>query len=511
MPEESKVTEVPVSKSARGKGVWWHRGRRMATGANMAVSILLAAAVLFLVNRMAWYSNQRWDVSWDRYYSLSDKTEGLLSSLEDDVEVTALFQKSHPLYNDVYRLLREYEYADARINAASPKLKVEVIDTDRDLAEAREKAIKYDVHKPNVIIFDVKGRTKYVEAKDLSDYKYDLKGGAPVKTRISFKGEQAFSSALLSVAQATRPKVYFLRGHGERSIEDYGSQSGFSRIATLMKRDNMDVEPLILNDMSGVPADCSLLVIAGADRKVSEAEVDMISSYLGKNGRLLCLLDPAVRTGLEKLLEKWGVKLAEDEVVGPSISGRELIVTEYGDHPAVRQLKNIVTMFLRPRSLEVMEGSAAGAVTASDKPRVSVLAYTTEGFANMNLNENPARFHDGVDRKGPVSVAVAIEKGAIGGIDVEIKPTRIVVIGDSYFVSNGTLEKAVGGNVDFLLSNVSWLLERESLMAISAKSPYELSLDMDSDQMKWMTLSIVGILPGLMALIGLVVWVRRRS
>lgn len=510
MTEELKVTEENPVKAPRGRGLWWHRGRRMATSANMAVSILLAAAVLFLVNRVAWYYNQRWDVSWDRYYALSDKTVGLLSSLEDEVEVTALFQKSHPLYNDVYRLLREYEYADAKINA-SPRLKVEVIDTDRDLAKAREKALKYDVHKPNVVIFDVKGRTKYVDAKDLSDYEYDLKGGAPVKTRISFKGEQAFSSAILSVAQATRPKVYFLRGHGERSIDDYGSQAGFSRIATLMRRDNMDVKSLILNDIAGVPADCSLLVIAGADRKVSDAEVDMISDYLGKNGRLLCLLDPAVKTGLEKLLEKWGVLLAEDVVVGPSVSGRDLIINEYGDHPAVKKLQSLATMFFMPRSVEALEGSAADTVTASDKPRVSVLAFTTQGWAEMNLNENPARFHEGVDRKGPISVAVAIEKGAIGGIDVEIKPTRIVVIGDSYFVSNGTLEKAVGGNVDFLLSNVSWLLERESLMAISAKSPYALSLDMNSDQLKWMTLAIVGILPGIMALFGLIVWVRRRS
>jgi ABC-type uncharacterized transport system involved in gliding motility auxiliary subunit len=278
-----------------------------------------------------------------------------------------------------------------------------------------------------------------------------------------------------------------------------------------MRRDNMDVKPLVVSAAAGIPADCSLLVVAGADRKLSDAEVDMISQYLGRNGRLLCLLDPAVKTGLEPLLLQWGVKLAEDVVVGPSLSGRDLIINEYGDHPAVKKLKDLTTMFFMPRSVEPMEGSSAETVTASDKARVSVLAFTTPGWAEMNLNESPARFHDGVDRKGPVSVAVAVEKGAMGGIDVEIKPTRIVVIGDSYFVSNGTLEKAVGGNVDFLMSTVSWLLERESLMAISTKSPYELKLDMDASQLRVMTLSIVGILPGLMALTGLLVWLGRRA
>jgi len=478
MAEDRKVDEGQDAASKAGesipagKGVWWHRGRRMATSANMALSILLAAGALFLVNRLAWHYNQRWNISWDNYYALSDKTMGMIASLEDNVEITALYQKSHPLYNDVYRLLREYEYADARVNAQR-RLNVEIIDTDRDLAEAREKAIRYDVHKPNVVIFDVKGRTKYVEAKDLSDYKYELLGGQAVKTRLSFKGEQEFSSAILSVSQAARPKVYFLTGHGERSITDYGSQAGFSRVATLLRRDNMAIQPLLLNDSEGVPEDCSLLVVAGADRKISDAEIDMISKYLGKNGRLLCLLDPAVRTGLEPLLAEWGVKLAEDVVVGPSLSGRDLIINEYGDHPSVKKLKDLTTMFFMPRSVEPVEGHSAAVVTASDK--------------------------------------AAVEKGAMGGIDVEIKPTRIVVIGDSYFVSNGTLEKAVGGNVDFLMSTVSWLLERESLMAISSKSPYELRLEMNSKELRMMTLSIVLILPGLMGIVGFAVWLRRRA
>lgn len=492
------------------KGSWWYRGRRAVTGINMAVSILLAAAVMVLINRLAWHYNYRWNVSWDRYYALSDKTMGLIDSLKEDLDVTALFQKGNPAFNDVYRLLREYEYADAELNSPR-RIRLQIIDTDRDLTEAREKAVHYDIHNPNVVVFDVNGRTKYVEAKDLSDYEYTLKGGAPVKRRISFKGEQAFSSAILSVSQAARPKVYFLRGHGEHSIDDYSSQSGYSRIATLMRRDNMDVKSLVLSDVSGVPSDCSLLLVAGADRKISDAEIEMISSYLDRNGRLMVLLDPAVNTGMEKMLERWGVKLAEDVVVGPTLSGRDLIVNEYGEHPAVKRLAGLVTMFYMPRSVEVMAGFDSGVVTASDKPRAAVLAYSSEAWAEMNLSENPARFHEGIDRTGPVSTAVAVEKGAMGGIDVEIKPTRIVVVGDSLFVSNGTLEKAVGGNVDFLLSTVSWLLERESLMAVSAKSPYELRLDMNFDQMKLMTLFTVCLLPVIMGLTGFLVWLKRRS
>jgi len=276
-----------------------------------------------------------------------------------------------------------------------------------------------------------------------------------------------------------------------------------------MRRDNIEIKTLILADQNGVPADCSLLVVAGAEKKLAQSELDLLSSYLKRNGRMLVLLDPAIDTGLDGLLEEWGVELEHDVVVGRTIKGRELVVFEYGEHPITRGMKNIVTMFYMPRSVEPASG--AGEDVPADKPRVTPLALTSEGWAEMNLKETPPRFQSEVDRPGPVSVAAAIERGAVSGIEVELKPTRIVVVGDSYFVSNGALEEeAVGGNLDFLMSCVNWLLEREELMAISARMPEEVRLDMDSAQLRLLFIIVIAGVPSLAALAGFIVWLARR-
>lgn len=490
------------------KSIWRHRGRMFASGLNVIVSIVMATIAAGMVNYLSLRYHERWDWSWRDYYRISDKTRGMLSTLNTDVDIVALFQQSHRMFKDVSRSLKEYEYENARL--PQPRLRIQIVDTDRDLGRARELARKYDIKSSNIVVFDVGGkRRKYVEAKELFDEEITLTAEGYKRRMVSFKGEQVFSSAIMSVAQTTRPVVYFLGGHGERRIDDFDRQTGYARLATQMARDNTEVKQLTWSDQQGLPADCSLLVIAGPDRRISKAEVDIISSYLNKNGRLLALMDPVVNTGLEGLLEEWGVSLTGDVVVGgPTLTGKDLWVNEFGEHPVTKLLRNLAVMFYMPRSVEPVPMQQP---IAADRPRVTVLAYSSKAFANMNPNENPPRFNSGADRAGPVSVAVAVEKGPTSPIAAEVKPTRIVVIGDSSFVSNDAISGALGGgNIDFFMSAVNWLLEREALMAVSPKVPGELRLGMDAMQLRMAFLLIVGGIPFVAAILGVIVWMRRR-
>ena len=492
-----------------GGSIWANRTRRLASRLNVGTALLLAALVLGMLNYVAYrYLDVRWDVSSRGYYRLSDKTRSLLRSINGTVHVAALFQRGSPHFDDVRNLLREYEYEAAA--AKSVKLDIEFVDPDRDLARARELARKYDVSEPNVVIFDLDGRRKYVAAADLVDYEVTLEKDRAYKRMTGFKGEQAFSSAIQSVVEATTPTVCFLMGHGEHDIDDSSQQSGYSKLARALRRDNIDVLQILLAQYRGVPTNCSALIVAGPTRSFSQAEVDMLSEYLNKNGRVLFMLDAATATGLDKLLETWGVRVGSDVVVGLTLTGRELVVANYGNHPVTRLLHKVTTMFYTPRSVEPAwsEDSAA----RGDKPRVSVLALSTKaGWAEADLAQNPPRFDPETDRRGPIAIAVACEKGLRSDIRVEVKPTRLVVVGDSAFVSNGALASGIGGNIDFFLSAVNWLIEREALMAIAPRTPGELHLDMNRQQLTVAALVMVAAAPALAVIVGFLVWLRRRQ
>jgi ABC-type uncharacterized transport system involved in gliding motility auxiliary subunit len=489
------------------KGLWWQRRRRYVSGLNTGLAILLALVALVLVNYLSLrYFGQRWDIGTYKTATLSDKTQTLLAGLKGELRVVVFFQRDHESYADVVNLLRQYEYEAGKVDALYFSL--EIVDPHRDLARAGELARIYDVQEPNVIVLDYETRRQILEAKDLVDYDITLRDGKVVQKMTGFKAEEAISSAIQMLSQTVRPAVYFLAGHGEPAIDSTASR-GYAAVARALRRDNIDVAPLLLNRAQGMPTNCAALVIAGPRTPLSSVESDVIKEYLARGGRLLCLLNPAVDSGLEGLFEQWGVKVGQDRVFGLSLTGRELLVTDYGDHPITRKFKNTSIMLFAPRSVQPVD--RAGVAISADRPNVMVLAATSaDGWANVNVAENPAKFDPQEDRKGPVSVAVAVEKGG-DAVGVEVKSTRMVITGDSDMVANSALNMGLGANLDFFINSLNWLLEREALIGIASRSPLILQLGLNEQQSQALILKLVLGLPAVVAVVGLMVWWRRRA
>lgn len=476
--------------------------RRILFGVNVLTALALAAILLVMVNYLGCRHYQRWDVSREGFYRLSEKTLQLLASVTGDVSVVVFFQPSHDLYEDVRNLLKEYAYH-------CPRLRIEWVDPDRDLARTEELASKYRVSQANVVVFDADGRTKYVNDNDMVELDLMPLSRGQTPRIAAFRGEQAFSSALQSVTQERRPVVYFLQGHGERDPEDFSRVNGYSQIVRKIREDNMEVRVLNLGSAGRVPDDCDVLIIAGPRKEIPPAELDALRAYLDRKGNLLFLHDALTRCGLEPVLRNdWGVELSDDVVVDGTrtLTGRELFVPEYSPHAITIPLKKVSTVFYLPRSVEPVE-LVAGENPAQPKP-VRLAACSVSGWAETDPSQSPMKFDPGVDRPGPVGIAVAVEKGGPARLDLDIRPARLVVVGDSDFAANGGM---TGGNADFFLNALNWLAERETLLAIEPRPVREIRLIMTRGQLRGLFWAVVAGLPGLVALAGLAVWWQRRS
>jgi ABC-type uncharacterized transport system involved in gliding motility auxiliary subunit len=489
-----------MSEAAHSIGA--HGRRKVAQGLNTGLALLLMVALALMVNYLSARHYHRADWSRSAYYTLSDKTRSLLAGLKDPVDVIVFFQQDHPLYEDVDNLLREYEYA-------SDRLRIERVDPDRDLARTEELALRYKVTDRNVVVFDHGGRSKVVSAADLSDMDYSamLQGGAAERT--TFKGELAFSSAIMSITQGHTPAVYFLQGHGERDL-DSQERKGFSTLKREILRDNMTVKPLTFGVQVSVPEDADALVIASPRTRYAESEVALLRSYLEKDGRLMVLLDAGLESGLEPLLEEWGVGVGASMVVDPSrtLSGSDVFVRDYRPHAITRNIHTETCVFYLPRAIEPL-AAWTNAQDRADKPSVVSLCQSSpDSWAEVDLDQRPVRYDAGRDTPGPISLAVAAERGPLQGLDVTVRPARLVVFGDADFASNAPL---TGGNFDFLLSALNWLLEREDLLAIAPKPVEETRLLMDAGQLNLLFWALVGGVPGVIGTLGVLVWMRRRT
>ena len=478
------------------------RLKRVLIGSNVLLVVTLAGLLMVMTNYLAVKHRVRFDFSPDRYYTLSGVTLNMLSHLSGPVKATVFLDMDQELFNDIKRLLREYEYVSAKFEA-------EYVDPHRDIARAKELALLYNIPGPGVIVFHANDKTKLVSVSELATYDYvPVLSGHP-KAMMSFRGEQVFSSAIYSLIQDRKPVVYFLAGHGEHRIDDFSQHTGYSMIGRLLEKGNINVKTLQLADSPSIPKDCDVLVIGGMQRPLTHVEAEIIKKYLDDYGRLLFMADTGLETGLEKTLETWGIRLGTDRVVGTTLTGRELLVNNYGAHPITEPLKNMTTIFNLPRSVQPVMPVGQSVDQSADKPRVVILAANSEeGWAEMSYYQNPPKFDAGVDRPGPVPVAVAVEKGNLP-VDVEIKPTRLVVIGDSTFVSNGAI---LGGySPDFFINALNWLLERKNAPTFTPKIPSKIRLNIDRKRLQSAYIVTVVILPALVALVGLVVSLRRRK
>ncbi len=492
---------------------WERIRRRFLTGSHVGLALLLAGVAVFFVNALSWRLPRSWEVEVRSRHRLSEKTEVMLQGLDGQVEIIAVMDPDARLFADVRALLLEYQHRAQSIGGLQVQL--EWVNPDRDIARTRRLADAYALDSGNQLIFRSGENYRVIRISDLARYEYELRESGLARRLVGFLGEQAFSSAILAVVSGHAPVVYFLTGHGERDIDDFSEERGYSSLARAISRDHFDVRRLPVGGGSGIPDDCDVLVIAGPRQRLADEEIRWISEYLlQRRGRVLLLLDAGAETGLDGLLERWQIYPGPGHVTGGQIPGWDLVINEYGEHPITRPLRNVTTAYVAPRPLHPLRDangmSDVPSGGAEDQVRLTVLARADEaGWIEMNDAEHPAIYEEDADQRGPVPIAIAAELGPTSP-DAQLETARFVVIGDSHFVSNAAISRGVGGNVSFFMSALNWLADRDTLLAIAPNVPFTLQLGLTRHQWRRLSLVVIFLLPGLVALFGGIVGYRRK-
>ena len=482
------------------RGIGRQRRRSIGAGAGALLALALSACVAGMLQYLAQRHYLRRDFSHDRFYALSEPTLRLLEGLTNSVDVTVVFRAGEELA-DLTRLLTEYQ-------AASPHVRVTRVDPDRDVARLKELAQTRPLTEVNVVVVEAGGRTRILNSSDLYEFERRLGAQGIERIRRAFRGEQAMTSAIHEVCRARAPVVYALTGHGERPIDGTDRNRGFAQAARLIRQEGIDLRPLLIGEETGIPADADALLVAGPRARVPQPEIDAIHAFLEKSGRAMFLLDSGTATGFEGLLRRWGVAVGDDVAVdeGRTLSGG-LVISRFLKHGATTGIRDLACIFYAPRSVEP-DPAVLGAETGADRPRVIRLAMTSDrGWAEADPDQRPPKFDEGRDRAGPVSVAAAVERGPVGGIDVRIRPTRLVVFGDSAFVANGAI---VSGNGDLFLGALNWLIDRQERISIPSRAIRDTRIDITRPRLRQLGIAVIGGVPAVPAVLGLLVWLRRR-
>jgi ABC-type uncharacterized transport system involved in gliding motility auxiliary subunit len=234
---------------------------------------------------------------------------------------------------------------------------------------------------------------------------------------------------------------------------------------------------------------------------------------LKQGGRLFALFNfGGVRkqTGLEKILADWGVAVGQNVVIDEKAHDAQdkynMIVSAYSTHPLVRPLFRHQLYLVLPREVKKHPQAATGA----DAPQVDSLIYSsTAGRVITDIRQDDRMLGSINDVRGNISLMVAVEKGGIRNVSAERGATRIVVAGDSLFLNNNNIDREA--NHELATHAINWLLARNDLLvAVPPRPIAEYKLTMTEAQLSAARWILMGAFPGVVLLLGGLVWLRRR-
>jgi hypothetical protein len=492
---------------------------RWKIGLDVLVRTALVLAVVGMLNYLGAQFFQRFYLSSQTNVGLSSRTLAVLNSLTNQMTVTLYYdtQDQDNFYPTLFALANEYR-------AANKNISVQAVDYKLDPGEAEKIKEQYNLpgaaDSPNappnkdLIIFACGDRHDIVAGDaivrfqtvpmDPNDPGFDPQQSKLQfrKKPVAFNGELMFTSKLLALAHAQPFKACFLQGHGESSLADT-SDNGFSKFGLTLAQNDIRVNNLELLGSAAVPPDCNLLIIAAPTKPLDEFELQKIDKYLAQGGRLLALFNYASiqqPTGLEPILQKWGVNVVPSYVKDPQNSigsDQVVVVREFNPKTFVNPLTQLFLEMVLPRPITKVDWANPPA----NAPEVDELVLSS---AASTLAGDPAA----APRNYPLITAV--DQKPVAGLATPLGLTRIIIAGDSLFLDNQLIE--AGANRDFLNYAANWLLDRQELLAGISPQPvteFHLTLTQKkSQQLDWL---LLGALPGGVLFLGWLVWLVRRK
>lgn len=498
-----------MGKPPTFRSVRWTRTLNLLAQAVLFVTLF--AGLNYLAVRYAW----RFDLTENSAHSLSPETLAYLKNLNKPVRVVVTLTEDNKeeelaqAYRDVRDLLRDYRFA----TEANPRghITAEFI----DVYQRRRDAEALGIEEPNTILVICGDRTRVVRLDELYEVRDTVKKG--------FQGERALTAAILDVSSPSKKKIYFLTGHGEMSLDDASPDRGLSALEAELKARNFAVEPLDIALAGKIPEDAAVIVIVGPQGRFDAREEELLRQYLSNRaGRVLALVAPGYPPGLEDMFYDWGVLVDDVLIYDRSAAGQsetgDLILPALADHALTSSLLGykIPLRFGPSRSVRPDPGR-----TLDPNLVVTPLVATSEAaWGERNYRQRGVPAYDaGVDLPGAprLYVVTASERRAARKITVgaaekdlfSIPSGRLVTFGSADWISNGRL--GVIGNLTFFLSAINWTVDRDPDLNVPARPITQFQLSLTQQQLQRLRYSLMFALPGLAALIGVVVYWTRRN
>lgn len=472
------------------------RGVRFSTVTAFSLILLIGiAAMTYIVIARA---SLTLDMTVSGFYSLSTESQNLLRRVTRPIQLTGFYSaRSLPdreLDDQIFSL---YE------TATNGMIRRVYIDPDEQPATAQQFGVTEDQQ-----LF-----ISYLTEDGSVDF------STLARVPRASNQERDITEAIARLLIAGTLRVYFDTGLGERSPTDT-TQEGISGIYAGVQESGILASPIDIRALAesggDIPADAATLIFARPLYDLTEAEIALIDRYLDNGGALFLMAEALFTPGSflheegtfnSYLWENYGIRTRNAVVVEqPGVSGQTPLdiigAYVFTDSPIAARLdpEQYPLLFSLARMVEVNLENAPPNIANGQ------VVISSEGsFGETNLQAlaetNTFTYNEGEDIVPPLATVV-------WSTHLE-NESRILLIGDSSFVSNGYV--LTGGNGILFTDALSWLTGFGDRIEFAPQA-FSTTLPLvflDAQTLNTITFFTVILLPGAVLVAGLAIWARR--
>ena len=534
--------------------------RKNLFSTNSFAVIITILAILIVLNLIAANHFSRLDLTAENQYSISQATKNALADIDDPLFIKVYFSEKLP--PDLARVSLFIKDILAEYKSYSKNIRVEFIDPAKD-AETEKEVMAMGIPTVEMQVLE-KDEFKIQKGYlGMGLFYQDSREIIPLVEN-TLNLEYDLTSTIKRLTAEEVKTIGFLAGHNEHGIyESPFMSSGDSQVSDYVTaKDGLEKNykiKSIENITDQAITDINTLIIGGPKTELNEKELFHIDQFIMNGGQVVFLMDPVQvtdglqaeinQTGLEKLIEHYGIKLNNDFVIDSNnenvafSSGYMQFLLPYPLWP-----KLIKAGFLTENpvmaKLQSLSFPWVSSLTANEKENIELNTWATTSANGGTLTEpfnlDPQQTFSATSRK---KVPIIMEaKGQftsyfankdvaeIGSEDLEDatftpisteqsemvlqspEETRIIVIADSDFISDNYLSR-FPDNLTFFLNTVDYLTLDSDLISIRSKTISARPLKDTSDSIKtWIKIINIILIPLIIIVIGVVrFYLRKRN
>lgn len=452
---------------------------------SIAVIIGIYSMISAATDRFSW----KLDLTEGQVFRLTDTTKSVLSELNDTVTFTYCNDRS-----DADTNLKEVL---SRYAAASPKIDVSYVDLDANPAMVEEYGQKDIALSSDGILVTCGIQSRFISWSELYEMRTASSGDESQSYSITgLKAETMLTSAIVAVSEQDCPGVAFTAGHSEDDSET---------LRNLVANSNYEVSQVVLG-VEELNENVEAIIIAGAKRDFSEAELEILDAFMARGGNLCIFRDPEINSlpNLDGYLADWGISVTDQIVLEPQqqMDSPLNIIPNFGVSMINVYFSEHSTYLVLPEC-RALELSNANASITNTVLRSTSASYAKE-FSSMSSLMQSAE-----DASGPFTVAATGER-SFTNADGENDTQYVFAAACTGFYQERYLKTESLGNADLVLQVLSQMTDNEVTLNIPTKNLTADSLSLTRTTIILFGAFFVVLLPLSLLLTGLWVFLKRR-